>query len=180
MQQIAAEIVLETALTRLVTHRDDGDLVGLQCLHRGDGRRGIDQRAREDPLRDPRGGDEALRAGVRGVDEGPAGKRPAQHLGGRVAAIESRQRLGMAFTDQQPIRMGGLAGSGLVDALHRQHPRRTGGQRMRHQRTGAEHIDDDDDAAGRTGTRDEVGVVDGQAPQARTAPVSRWTKSERR
>ena len=30
------------------------------------------------------------------------------------------------------------------------------------------------------GTRDEVGVVDGQAPQARTAPVSRWTKSERR
>jgi hypothetical protein len=51
---------------------------------------------------------------------------------------------------------------------------------MRHQRTGAEHIDDDDDAAGRTGTRDEVGVVDGQAPQARTAPVSRWTKSERR
>jgi hypothetical protein len=86
----------------------------------------------------------------------------------------------MALADEQGLRQRGLQRPGLIDARHRQHTLGARCKGMGDQRAGAEDIDDDGDAGRGRRAGEQRRTSDVQPAQARTAPVSRCTKAERR
>ena len=107
----------------------------------------------------PHGCGQALRAGMRRVDERATAQVEPLQVGRRVAAVEARQRARVTLADQQPVRMEALELPRVVDGGDRNDRARAARERVRGDRERAEDVDDDRQAAGALRARDEVDYV---------------------
>ena len=84
---------------------------------------------------------------MRRVDHGPPRHADRENLRRRIAGVEPGQAARVPFTHEHCVRHRVAQGQSVFDRTDGQHAARTRGHRMRRDRKGAEHVDDERDAA---------------------------------